>query len=220
MFASLTAAPLGATAPFLLGEPAGLRGKETQKNHGNSCGGSRRQLDFRRTEVIILLSAHEMTREAIDSRPTRQDRRKPILILSDDPFWLKEFKTVIGNRHRTETPTNVSLNDLSQLSQQRWKLVFMDSVGATIDQRSPLEALQRWFVQPNNEPVVILSALPSPQEAREAMHTGATWYSQKPYDHTRMEAVLKESLKSARIARVKKSVGSVRYQQVLAASQK
>lgn len=142
-----------------------------------------------------------MTLEAAAEQSKRPDYRQPILVLSDDESWTNRLKEHVGNRLRLEIPTGVKLDDLRGLSQRYWRLVLMASVGATTDQKLPLEALQRWFAQPNRGPVVILSSLPTIFEARDSIHTGAIWYAETPWGADHMELVLRKSFEMARIAR-------------------
>lgn len=150
-----------------------------------------------------------MTLEVAAKQP---DLRKPILVLYEQASWTNRFREHVGSRHRLEIPTAVKLDDLANLSQRSWRLVIMASVGATIDQRFPLEALQCWFAQPNTEPLVVLSPLPTSIEARDSIHAGAIWYTKMPWGSEDMEKVLRKSLEMAQIARRNKVVGSLRYQ--------
>lgn len=167
-------------------------------------------------ETIPPLTTREAVeytiRYAATFQPRHPDRSKPILVLHDGEDWINRFRLHVGDRHRLKIPTGVTLDGLTELSQKRWKLVFMSSVAATTDQRLPLEALQRWFSQPNTEPVVVLSPFPTPNEARDSIHAGAIWYAEIPWFTGYMELVLRTSLEMAKIARRKHRVGSLRYQ--------
>lgn len=121
---------------------------------------------------------------------------KRILILGSQENWLQTAESILRERGCNFTiQGHTTLDGLATLVKEGWDLIVMPSVGAISGQKHPLEAIAEWKKRGGVQPIVIVSPLPTPTEARDALYNGAVYYAKMPWNDSEFTELLDASFK-------------------------